>query len=115
MSVSSRDQRVAIYQYAPSNDGGYMTSGYGSTRGTFHCRIAPLIGDELTVAEQADHKERCLFEFADHVTIDPNDLLVDPTTAQWKVESVVLRRNNGARCKIVRAFRNIDEPAVVPT
>lgn len=114
MSISSRDQRVTIHPYVASNDGGYTTSGYGAARGTYHCRISPLSADEQTIAEQADHKERCIFDFADSVTVDQNDLLIDPLSAQWKVEGVLLRRNNGQRAKIVRAFRNIDEPAVVP-
>ena len=111
MSISSRDRRVAILPYAPSDDGGYMTSGYGPTRGTFFCRISPVVGTELTTAEQADHRERCIFEFSDHVTIDNDDLLVDPDGVQWKVESAVTRRV--ARAKVVRAVRTDDEPAVV--
>lgn len=113
MSISSRDRRVAVHPYVATDDGGYMTSGYGAARGTFFARVSPLVGHELTQAEQADHRERCLFEFSAAVTIDKDDLLVDPDGVQWKVESVSPRRNNGQRAKIVRAFRSTDEPSVV--
>lgn len=114
MSISSRNQRVKLHPYAPTNDGGYMTSGYGAARGTFFARISPVVGNELTIAEQADHKERCIFEFDYSIAIGKDDLIIDPDAIQWKVESVTPRRSNGVRAQIVRAFRNADEPVVVP-
>lgn len=107
MSTSTRNRRATVYPYAPTNDGGYMTSAYGAARGTYFVRVSPVVGSESTVGEQAEHTERMIFEFADSVAVAVNDLIIE-NTVQWKVESVTLRR--GARAKIVHAFRVDDEP-----
>lgn len=109
MSVSTRDQRVTVRPFTPTNDSGYATVSYGAARGTFWCRVSPIAGAETTTGGQADHVERCVFEFADHVTVGRNDLLVDRDNVQWKVESVTTRRV--LRQKLVRAYRSDDQPS----
>jgi hypothetical protein len=108
VSVSTRDQRVTVRPFASTNDSGYATVSYGAARGTFWCRVSPIAGAEATTAGQADHVERCVFEFADSVTVGRNDLLIDRNGVQWKVESVTARRV--LRQKLVRAYRSDDQP-----
>lgn len=108
MSVSTRTRRATIYPYVAGDDGGYTTSSYGPARGTFFCRVSPVPGAEGTTADQASHVERCVFEFADEVTMHVNDLIVE-TGVQWKVESFTLRR--ALRAKVARCYRTDDEPA----
>lgn len=106
---------MKIYGYVAGDDSGYTSSGYGPLKGDqpFFARVSPVVGHELTVAEQADHRERCIFEFSDHVDVSHDDLIVDPDDVQWKVESIAPRR--ARRAKIVRAVRTADEPVVVPS
>lgn len=112
MSVSSRNRRAIVYPYTSSSDHGYMTSAYGPARGTYFCRLTILEGTEATVAAQAEHRQKVLFEFADAVTIGENDLIVE-NAVQYRVAGVLLRR--AGRCLIVTAYRVDDEPAVVPS
>lgn len=114
MSLSSRNRRVVIYPYAASDNVGYTTSGYGPKRGAFFARVSPIPGFELTAAEQADHRERCVFEFDLSVPVGLDDLVEDHRGVQWKVEAAQRRENGGAQALVVRAVRNTDEPAVVP-
>lgn len=108
MSVSTRNRRVTVYPFSTTVTDGYASGAYGTARGTYFARISPLTGTETTVAGQADHRERCVFEFSDLVTVDQDDLLVDPDSVQWKVESVTPRRV--LRQKLVRAYRSDDSP-----
>lgn len=112
VSVSSRRDRVTILPYEGANDGGFATPSYGAARGTFWCRISPIPGDEQTISAQSEHTERAVFEFADEVTVNANDILVTADGKQWKVESPTPRKVN--RQIIVRAFRT-DEAAVLET
>lgn len=112
MSASTRDRRATIYPHAGTNDAGYPTATYGPTRGTFFARASPAAGSEIAPGGQAEHTEFATFEFADGVTIDADDLIVENGT-QWKVESVTLRR--ALRCKVVRAFRTDDTPTLPVT
>lgn len=109
MSVSTRNRRATIYPYSSTIDDGAVTSVYGpDPRGRFFARISPVVGHELTEAEQADHRERCIFEFSAAVIVDHDDLIEDDVEGRWLVEAVTLRRNNGSWAKIVRTVRSED-------
>lgn len=112
MSVSTRTERITVYPYGSANDGGFATPSYGAARGTYFARFSPIPGDEQLVSAQSEHTQRAVFEFADSVTVDENDLLVDAGGLQWKVESVTVRKLN--RALVVRAFRT-DEAATLTT
>lgn len=105
MSVSSRRQRATIYPYVATTQSGYPSSRYGPKRGTYWCRFISFVGNEATVAAQAEHRELGLFEFSDAVTVEEDDLISE-SGSQWKVESVVHRRNE--REKIARVYRTND-------
>jgi hypothetical protein len=111
VSVSSRRERVAIYPFVGTNDGGFATPTYGASRGTFFCRVSPVAGEELVIGAQSEHSQRSVFEFADGVTVDENDLLVDADGLQWKVESRTLRKE--ARAIVCRAFRTDEAAALI--
>lgn len=106
MSASTRNRRASVYPYASSNDGGYPTSGYGAARGTFWARKSPVVGDETTTQGQAEHRQRCVFEFDYGITVQEDDLIV--CDGQWKVASVTPRVSR--REKIVHAYRTDDTP-----
>jgi hypothetical protein len=108
VSVSTRRHRVTVYPLSTTVDAGRVTTAYGAARGTYFARISPIVGRETTNASQADHREECVFEFADYVTVERDDMLTDPDGVQWKVAAVTLRRV--LRQKLVRAFRSDDQP-----
>lgn len=112
MSVSTRRYRTRIYPYAGTLTNGRADSKYGAARSAdgYFTRVSPVVGDERTVAGQADHLERCVFEYGDSVPVEVDDLIVHSGT-QWKVESVTLRTIK--RVKIVRAYRSDDQPDAV--
>jgi len=109
MSISRRNRRATIYPYLGTGDGGYTTATYGPARGSFWCRFSPDLGNEITAGAKSEHNERGLFEFADSVVIDENDLIVE-NGVQWKCGPPVLRQL--FRAKVVRVFRTSDTPTL---
>lgn len=108
MSIATRNRRATVYPFVTTNDAGYASSAYGAARGTFFCRFSQGVGTEGTTADQADHRERAVLEFAPSVTIRYDDM-IELDGVQWKVEAINHRRRYPG-AKIVTVYRSDDEP-----
>lgn len=112
MSTSTRNRRAALYPLVGHSSGGFVTPRYGVARGSYWCRVSPVIGQESIVDAQIGVSESAIIGFADEVPVAENDLLVleDDETA-WKVGPITLRRQ--AREKILHVERSTEAPTFV--